>query len=250
MDVIIGGSPSSGSTLLQTILNNHPDIYAGPEFSIFDRGWWWEPTSTIEQFRTMLELEDYTQLDHSMCYPIKLADGRSYFGLASWGALTQELGGHEVVKQMAAICKDFTELFNTIRVELLDKYNAKIWVEKTPGNVYFINRMKFEFDFKTIVTDRDTYDIIASLIFKRKFDPMTAFFRYQTSTRARQLIKDKFYAYYTDMLEHTEAFLSDLESYIEVENLTLPEGLELVDPKTYEQFKNRLTPGFKKAISL
>ena len=35
--IIIGGSGSSGSSLLATILNRHPEVAVGPELSLFNK---------------------------------------------------------------------------------------------------------------------------------------------------------------------------------------------------------------------
>jgi hypothetical protein len=120
MLVIFGCPPSSGSTVLQRILNSHPEIYAGPEFSIFDRSWFLEPTSTIEQFRTMLELEDYTLLDQSMGYTLKYNNGDTYFGLSSNGALTKVLEGFDNVKTLAEKSKDLKTFFEKVKKNILN----------------------------------------------------------------------------------------------------------------------------------
>lgn len=123
--VFVGGSPRSGTTLLQNILDSHPEILGGPEF---------------------LHLEHIVQVRNAM------------HESASKGWLDEFCGAEEVDGQFARLIEDF--LF-----PLAHKHEKRILSEKTPSNILVFRELMDLFpNAHFIHVVRDPRAIAASML--------------------------------------------------------------------------------------
>jgi len=147
---LIGGSGSTGSSLLRQILNRHSHVFCGPETSLFCKP------------------ELYTDWEESKKSILK----------KGWGGLRSKswhiFRGFELTKKEHNVSEDlltpmieqaqsFPEFAKAYFKNSL-KDSKEIWLEKTPGNAYnFRSFISLFPNGKIIHIYRDPYDTIASL---------------------------------------------------------------------------------------
>ena len=160
MGIIIGGSGSSGTTLLKAIIDRHPDLFAGPELSVFNKE------------RLYL---DWSRYKDKLIPLARNFSTDGWFPYASNNLLNKDYGWEkerlgQVINESKSLA-DFAEKFFEYS---LRKKNAKIWVEKTPSNTYgFSHFLEQSPTNKVIHMLRDPYDTVASLV-KRGMSPYFA----------------------------------------------------------------------------
>ena len=151
MAIIIGGSPSTGSSLLRRILNRNTKVFCGGETAIFTK-------------------EDlYMDWNGNKT---KLLS-RSFAGLTSMG--WHHLNGVTLPKEynlqtadIQQLIKDssssFTEFVSHFFEPALEASGKELWAEKTPGNAYAFKYFLGLFEKgKVIHTVRNPFDTISSL---------------------------------------------------------------------------------------
>lgn len=103
--IIVGGSPRSGTTLVQNILDSHPAIYGGPEFSILPK--------TIELRRSLLRSLS-TGLISSFLSQEQIDDGLRSFVMNLLTPLAQQAGASTVSEKTPGnilVLQELLELF-------------------------------------------------------------------------------------------------------------------------------------------
>ena len=121
--IFVGGAPRSGTTLVQRLLDSHPDIVGGPELNAI--------SDIITLFNQMRERIEEERTD--------------FYG---------------DTEQLRSIFRTFIlSIFKQVR----DKYKAKWISEKTPSNVLVFNELHQIFpDAKFLYVERDPKDILSS----------------------------------------------------------------------------------------
>jgi hypothetical protein len=152
MSVLIGGSGSTGSSLLRQILNRNSALFCGPETSLFCKA---------------------SLFDNWSSHKSKLLN-RGYRGLRSnsWHIyrgtdLLKKEAGHteDGVRNLVKNSSSFSAFANAYFESNLENTGSSMWLEKTPGNVYNFSRFLKAFpDGKIIHIYRNPYDTIASLV--------------------------------------------------------------------------------------
>lgn len=151
MSIFIGGSGSSGSTVLAYELNKHDDLFCGPELNIFNKKDIITNWSTIS--KAGIKGLD-AQCTHGW-FPYPGHNLESSF----YGWSRPEL---EILVQESSTFKDFCNAFFTRTKEI---YESSIWVEKTPSNAYCFDSLLNTFgNSKVIHLVRNPYDSVASLV--------------------------------------------------------------------------------------
>ncbi len=159
--LIIGGSGSSGTSLLKNILSRHSHIFSGSETSLFCKA----------------ELYDgFTQNKWRIAK-------RFPFGLKSGGFLTyngtdllHEEYGHTSLslKNLIDEATSFPFFCDHFFANGMGIYNKEIWIEKTPCNAFFFDRFLNGFeDAGVIHMVRNPLDTMTSLL-NRGFHPVYA----------------------------------------------------------------------------
>ncbi len=151
MAVLIGCSPSTGSSLLRRMLNRHSEIFCGSETYLFSK----------EALYT-----DWQQSHKKLLRP-------SLFGLtnAGWHIFVGvELGEDynysklDFKKLLAKRHSDFSKFINAFYEPLMKKNKASVWVEKSPSNAFTLDLFLDHFTTgKAIHIVRDPLDVVASL---------------------------------------------------------------------------------------
>ena len=160
MGIIIGGSGSSGTTLLKTIVDRHPDLFSGPELSVFNKE------------RLYL---NWNRFKEKLVPPAANFSTDGWFPYPDNNLLHHDYGWEKkcltgLIAESESLM-DFAERFfeNSLR-----RKNAKIWVEKTPSNTYgFSHFLEQSSTNKVVHMLRDPYDTVASLV-KRGMSPYFA----------------------------------------------------------------------------
>ncbi len=148
MNCFIGGSGSTGSSLLANVLNRHSQIFCGPETYLFSKhqlyeNWTIHKNSIIEGKLRSFPWHRYSQVDllHK--------------------AFNWEIRALKELVSYSNFIAEFSEEFFT---HTLRHYRKEIWIEKTPSNVYGFSHLPEAFpNCYLIHTVRNPYDTIASL---------------------------------------------------------------------------------------
>jgi len=145
MAIILGGSASTGSSLLSTILNRHSEILC------------------IQETHLLAKAQFYQSLNKSFRYK----EGQRYLS-PGWHIYNRVDIDAKFIANLSGrhSYRQFIEAY--FRAALLS-HNKKIWAEKTPSNIYFFHKLNLVLDKpKFIITMRNPYDVIASLIHRGK----------------------------------------------------------------------------------
>jgi len=177
MPGLIGGSGSTGSSLLRQLLNRHPQLFCGPETSLFCKP---------QLF------DNWEKTKHRI-----LKRGISGLRSNSWhmyrgtDLLKEELGfSKSLISGLIKQSSSFTEFAGNLFSVALDKNEKSFWLEKTPGNAYNFERFLNAFpNGKVIHIYRNPYDAVASM-FKRGFSHFDAVAIYLLNTSLALHSKD------------------------------------------------------------
>ncbi len=232
MQVIIGGSPSTGSSLLRQMLNRHSAIYCGPETKLF----------------TFPELyEDWEKVKYGLIRKpyltapdVHLVRGANLSGPEQkWSA--DEVAG--LIKYSNSL-QEFTQAYFE---RPCSAYGKQFWAEKTPANVLGFRHFDHDFPAPRIIhIVRHPLDTIASLV-SRGLPLFQAVSRYLFSTAfglaARDL--DSYVEIkYEHLVNSPEEALSGYfkESGLEFEAAMLSEGNpEMTETAKMEGWTHRET---------
>lgn len=153
--IIIGGSPSTGSSLLRQILNRHSEIVCAPETHIWCK---------------------YQIFENWDLYKLKYLN-RSIFGLDSKGLMhfvgidISEIPSYnrEITKNILEQSPDIYTFFRLFMMEFFNLRSGQVYGEKTPANaINFKHILETSDDVMCVHTIRNPYDAIASLVARGK----------------------------------------------------------------------------------
>jgi len=206
MSVLIGGSGSTGSSLLRTILNRHSQIFSGGELNFFNKKQyfknWSKYKSTIIK---KIPLRKQLTTQGWFSYPGHNLLHKEY----CWNK--EDL--YRLVQQAVDI-KDFSKIYFDRSLKSNDK---KMWIEKTPSNSYcFSEFLKYFKNGKVIHCSRNPLDTVASLTNRG----MNSFFAsglyvYNTAC-ALSVANDKRYLLvkYEDLIKNTNITLKRILNFL------------------------------------
>ena len=205
--IIIGGSGSSGSTLLATIINRHPDISIGPELSLFNK-----PALYNEPYHLFSKnLERY------------MVKGTSTQGWFLYWKTLRELKKYgwdknELIK-MSYKCKNNIEFIDNLFNRYLEENDSSIWAEKNPSNSYYFQSfLKLYPNGRIIHIYRDYRDVVSSLK-KRGMNSYYAsmLYLYNTSTALGCRKQENYYQLsYEELVTDPSRTINDLCKFLKV----------------------------------
>jgi hypothetical protein len=189
--ILIGCPQSSGSTLLATLLNGHPDLLCGPELGTFKDPRFW--TTEGKEWREVAREAEAHETS------------REWYGL-------NEERLHNLIHQNQNGLDFAARLFMPL---LWTKYCKKVWAEKTPDNLKAFST----FPGKKVCLVRNAWDTIAS--HNRKWwdrDLEEVLDAWQTSAELCMSIPDGTYLLrYEDLIQQPRKTLFPLLEYLEVD---------------------------------
>lgn len=221
--ILIGGSGSTGSSLLQNILNRHPDIFAGPETRLFIY-----PHLFSHWNKYKNRLNGDTRLTiRSRGWSMR---GRADLLQDSFGWKKAEL--EKVIAQSSSLF----EFANAFFEKSLTQRSANIWIEKTPQNACsFSTFLNYFPKGKIIQTLRNPYDVMASLL-ARGFNSYEAagYFIYHTCAAASNAKNERYFSiHYENLVENPTSTIRDLLAFLDLEfdeSILIPSQSEMANP--------------------
>jgi len=145
--IVIGGPPSSGSSLLTDLIGRHSAILSFPETHVLAKPVLWQnwKENKEELFTHKWKSPDWhlqSGIDH----------------------IQQTRMSEQFKKESHSV----VEFANSYFSALANQKGKQIWCEKTPANVYFFNKLRSApIDTIPILCMRNPYDSIASLLFRK-----------------------------------------------------------------------------------
>nr|MBS0037098.1 sulfotransferase [Saprospiraceae bacterium] len=207
MCVLIGGSGSTGSSLLKNLLNNHSKIFAGVETSLF--------------CKKKLYQDWESHKGRIFKKGVQALPNHSFLYLRGMDLLHSGFGWTESeLRSEVKDSKSFPEFCNRFFKRPLLTNNAQIWVEKTPSNAacfrYFLQTFPVG---KVIHITRDPFDTLSSLL-RRGIPEYNALCIYLLNTAAAMSCeKDSRYhlVKYEDLVMKPESTLEKICGFLEVD---------------------------------
>ncbi len=200
--LLVGGCPSSGTTLVRSILDAHPSICCGPELGIFDRLFVFQ--HSFSRFRAYMHVSEEI-MDRRF-----RVRGNDFFAvniLADILNASSPLGtkinfsfqgssngchyyeSNKEVLALAIKANDYPEFFKMFFLGPdPSESSPKIWAEKTPENILFVNESLALLPGSVFLSVlRHPLDLLASLInrSRNRFNPVRAMQHCLACLRAR-----------------------------------------------------------------
>lgn len=225
--ILIGGSGSTGSTLLATILNRHPEIAIGPELSLFNKPKLYQ--ISYEIFRD--NLDRY------------LTTGTSTRGWHLYWPTMREIKhfgwDNNSLLKLSKECNSAREFSDGFFDHFLIIKKKKTWGEKTPSNSYqFDSFLRLYPNARIIHIVRDARDVVSSLK-SRGMDSYSAsmLWLYNTAMGLRIKENDLYYQIsYEDLVQDTENTLAYLCDFLSIDYLK-----DIIEPQSEKSEKNILS---------
>lgn len=156
---LVGGSPSSGSTLLSMILDSHSDVLCGPETTFFTHPLLWESAN-------------FTKANAYLAWFSREQSAQ----MLSWTSADQKVLQYyltNLTELMSLVGRshDLYEFGEEFMQPRLYKDGAMLWIEKTPQNIYALSTfLTGNRQAKAIIIIRDPRAVMDSLV-RRNFHP-------------------------------------------------------------------------------
>ncbi|NQT24373.1 sulfotransferase [candidate division KSB1 bacterium] len=220
MSILIGGPGSTGSSLLRTVLNRHPELYSGAELGFFNK----EPVFTDwKRIRSHL----LTQLGKRMTT-------HGWFPYAAHNLLHTDYGWSRTeLDDLLRGSESVVEFAASFFERPLQHRNAKIWIEKTPSNAYCFQHFLNLFENgKVVHITRNPLDAVASMVNRG----MTPYFAagnwvYNNAAALSAAYDTRYHRItYETMVQDPEKTLHKLTDFIDISFHT-----EIFDPREDEE---------------
>jgi len=202
--ILIGGSGSTGSSLLKNILSRHSSIFAGNETSLFTKKELYEDFSGYK--KNILKRFPQGLRSHSY---------HMYNGVD----LISDEYGHSMLSliELIKMSSDFQSFADGFFEKGMDGFGKSHWLEKTPGNAFLFKEFLKTFEHsKTIHLIRNPLDTIYSLI-RRGFNLVEScgIYLLNTASALRAEDHDDYYQLkYEDLIKDPEIIVKRLLNFL------------------------------------
>ena len=170
-------SGSSGSTLLSTLLNRHDDIFSGEELGVFSKPILYEKFDVVKRLSFFIARYGISSSPY-------FADRSILRNLTEYGLDKKDIWS------ILRSSDSFVEFVGNFKKNIL-KNNKRVWVEKTPENIFLLKYFLESFpESKVIHIIRDPRDVILSLM-NRGLDKLLATEVWLSSVASIQPFLDK-----------------------------------------------------------
>jgi len=150
MPVLIGGSPSTGSSLLRQMLNRHSTLYCGPEAQLFAHPHLFDKWNEVKS--------------RLLRKPLLISPDLQLMKGAPLAGDEQGWTQSELVSAINQ-CKEFKVFCETYFGHSARRYGKQVWIDKTPANVLSFDRFLNTWEESNVIhIVRDPLDIVASLM--------------------------------------------------------------------------------------
>ena len=223
MSVLIGGSGSSGTTMLRVSMNRNPDIFSGGELNFFNK----------KRLFDNWDKNKFKILNYKKSFS---TDG--WFPYPGSNLLSSECGWtRDEIISLINNSHDIQEFINKYFEKPLRKNNKKIWVEKTPSNAYcFREFLDLDDSHKVIHMTRHPFDSVLSLI-KRGMSPYFAAGSWIYNNASALMSADRnryILVKYEDLVSNQDKEFDKIYSFINVKNN------KILDNSTVNKVKNKI----------
>lgn len=203
MAILIGGSPSTGSSMLRRVLDRHSHIFCGSETSIFSKE---ELYLDWSKYKSKLTAGSLNGLLNAGWHHYRSIDIEPEYMLSK----------NDFIKVINN-SKSMAEFSHQFYAKALDHHAKTIWAEKTPSNAFtlklFLDHIP---DSKVIHITRHPLDCIGSLV-NRGMDVYNAIAVYLLNTTKALKLKDVDRAYlikYEDLTQRPKSSLTSLMDFL------------------------------------
>lgn len=194
MAILMGGSGSTGSSMLRRVFNRHPAVFSAAELNFFNK----------EQIFENWNLAKHRLLSSRF---FRLTT-KGWFAYRGTYLLHEDYGWNRAeLKELISSSSTLRQFVDAFFARPLAKHSATIWLEKTPSNAYSFTRFLEYFDDGLVIhTARNPLDSVASLV-KRGFAPIYAsgLWVYNTATAMNAESSDRYFLVrYEDLVTNPE----------------------------------------------
>ena len=224
MQIIMGGSGSTGSSLLKNILNRHPEIFSGEETTFFAKKMIYDDWNKAR--KRVLKKKFWGLRNHGW----HLFNGTKL--------LHQEyLWNEDDLEELLKCSNTLVEFTNSFYQRPLERKGASAWLEKTPANAACFTSFLNAFDNgKVIHMVRNPLDTIASLQ-NRGYDLYYAVGIYLLNTACGITVEDSNRSItikYEDLIHNPEETVRNLCRFLEISfeySMLVPQGEVVQQPQ-------------------
>ena len=151
MTTIIGGSGSSGSTLLRNLLNRQADIYSGPELNFLNK---------------RMLFDDWNRNKALILSNSRKLETGGWFPYPGTRVFAENLGWSRAeMVDLINTSSSVSEFADRLLSRPMKEKGASLWIEKTPSNAYCFSRfLDSSSAHRCIFMCRNPFDTVASLV--------------------------------------------------------------------------------------
>ena len=213
MGVLVGGSGSSGTTLLRSYLNRHPEVFSGAELNFFNK----------EMFFKNWRSQKHLLLKENR----RGVSTNGWFPYPGTNILHPDYGwGPENLRKIIESSRSISEFSDTYFSLSTKRKGARVWIEKTPSNAYCFPYFLDAFpDGKVIHVIRNPYDTVASLVKRGMSEYFAAgIWVYNNSAALRTKNSGSYFQIlYEDLVRSPDEEFAKLFNFLGVKALDLKE---------------------------
>jgi hypothetical protein len=215
--ILIACPPSSGSTLLATLMNRHPKISCGPESSLLSNPIIYKKPKILASYlKTLSSTLLFEQLDGITC----LMHGLAPTGIIYEDHLAYHHHSFKSILSVLMKSKTIHDVIGSIYAHKAEKDGKAYVCEKTPGNFFALpNFFEALPKGRVVLIVRNPYDQIVSLINRGYSFSQAASFWITHTTRCTAYAShpNAFLIKFEDLVIHFEDTLKELFEFLEME---------------------------------